>query len=229
MRQKKILVVDYDFYNYSDAIEHYLRLRGFDVMGIRIKIPLDLRTRIYNWFIKKADELLHFKTAVPLLKWQIKSISCDLLKEYNKYMPDYVLFIKADYIDRTAISQMHESQLVVWMMDSYKRYPFLIKNLDMFDHIFVFEKSDTVLLKKNHFDSYFLPLCADGRFFYPHADKRDIDILFIGAMYPERKRLLKKIESNFPHANIKIFGYYINRFELIKKLLYKYSPKNKNY
>lgn len=229
MKNKKILVVDYDFYNYSDAIAYCLRQKGFDTKKASVRIPLDLRTRIYNWIVKKSDELFHFKTAVPLLKWQIRTISKSLLKEYEAYGPDCVIFVKADYIDRTALAQMRQSKLVVWMMDSYRRYPHLIRDLDMFDHIFVFEKSDIELLQKHHFDSRFLPLCADGRFFYPRSRKRDIDILFIGAMYPERMKLLRRIESRFPDAVIQVYGYYINRVELLKKFLYKHSAKYKNF
>lgn len=225
----KILVVDYDFFNYSSAIEYYLNSKGFQAKRYCVKIPLNFRTRVYNWLIKKANEIFNFKKAFRMLNWQISEISKDILREYNDYKPDCVLFIKADYINRETLLKMQKSQLIVWMMDSYARYPFLIKDLEMFHNIFVFEKSDIKLLKKNNFDAYFLPLCADDRFFYPQTKARDIDILFIGAMYRERVKLLQKIIARFPQANIKIYGYYINRVEFVKKIIYKYTDKYRNF
>ena len=229
MSEYKILVVDYDFFNYSSAIEYYLTSIGFQAKRYSVKIPLNFRTRVYNWLIKKANEIFNFKKAFRMLGWQIRKISKDILREYNDYKPDCVLFVKADYISREALLQMQESQLVVWMMDSYARYPYLIKDLGVYDNIFVFEKSDIKLLKKNNFNVYFLPLCADDRFFYPQSKERDIDILFIGAMYRERVKILQKMITRFPQAKIKIYGYYINRVEFIKKIVYKYTNKYKNF
>ena len=229
MNKYKILVVDNNFFNYGSAIEYYLNLRGFQVKRVCIEIPLNLRIRIYNMVTKKAKEILDLRKEFRLLDSQIEKISDDILQEYTKYSPDCVLFIKADYMDRKTLQQMQKSQLVVWSMDSYARYPFLIKDLDVFHKIFVFEKSDIKLLKENNFDAYFLPLCADERFFYPQEKEKDIDILFIGAMYNDRLKLFRKLIKRFPEANIKIYGYYINRVEYIKKFVYKYTNRYRNF
>lgn len=229
MDKKKVLLVDNNFYNYGSAIEYYLQLKGLEVQRLCIEIPLDLKARIYNWIVKKIKIFFRLDKEFRLLKSQIRKISNEILQKYSAYEPDCVLFIKADYISKEALMHMQQAQLVVWMMDSYARYPFLKKDLGLFHNIFVFEKRDTNLLKEEGIESYFLPLCADERFFYPQVKHKDIDILFIGAMYNDRLELLKKIIARFPEANIEIYGYYINRFEFIKKIIYKWTNKYRNF
>lgn len=229
MNRYRILLVDNNFYHYGSAIEYYLQSKGFQVKRMCVEIPLNLRIRIYNWIVKKIKEIFIPHKEFKLLNFQIRTISNDILQQYKEYKPDCVLFIKADYISEDALRQMQKSQLAVWMMDSYERYPFLIENLGMFHNILVFEKSDVELLQKKKINASFLPLCADERYFYPQTKDKDIDILFIGAMYRERLKLLQKIIEYFPWANIKIYGYYINRVEFFKKIVYKYCKKYRNF
>ena len=229
MIEKKVLLIDNGFYNYGESIEYYIKNRGYNVRRFCIKTPLNFKIRVYNFLTKKIKEIFSLKKEFPLLKEQIAIISQDILLEYEDFQPVYVIFIKADYINRDTLLKMQSAKLIVWMMDSYKRYPYLIRDLDLFDHIFSFEESDLNLLKDKGIKAEFLPLCADERIFYPqNIDiEKDIDILFIGAMYPDRVKLLKKLISQFAQYNIQVYGYNINRFEILKKVIYKYTKMYK--
>lgn len=227
MLEKKILLIDNGFYNYGESIEYYIRKRGYNVRRFCIKIPLNFKIRVYNFLTKKMKEIFKLKKEFALLKEQIAAISQDILLEYEDFQPDYIIFIKADYINRDTLIKMQSAKLIVWMMDSYERYPYLIRDLDLFDHIFSFEESDINLLREKGIKAEFLPLCADERIFYPQNMEKDIDILFIGAMYPDRIKLLKKLISEFSQYNIQVYGYNINRFEILKKIKYKYTKMHK--
>lgn len=227
MLEKRILLIDNGFYNYGESIEYHMKNRGYNVSRFCIKTPLNFKIRVYNFLTKKIKEIFKLKKEFPLIKEQITAISQDILLAYEEFQPDYVIFIKADYINRDTLLKMQSAELIVWMMDSYARYPYLINDLDLFNHIFSFEESDINLLKEKGIKAKFLPLCADERIFYPQNIEKDIDILFIGAMYPDRVKLLKKIISEFTQYNIQVYGYYINRFEILKKIIYKHTNMHK--
>ncbi len=131
--------------------------------------------------------------------------------------------------DIETISNLIYAILVIWMMDSYGRYPFLMENLDLFDQIFVFESEDVELLKKRGVEAIFLPLCADERVYYPQERAKDIDILFIGAMYRNRMKLLQGIIRRFPDCNIQFYGYKIGRYEFIKRWRYNHSKIRRHF
>lgn len=227
--KKRVLVVDNGFYNYGESLEYCVKNRGYVVKRHVIENFLNFEIRVYNYITKKVKDVFRLKKEFARLKYQCFEISKNILLEYKCFQPDIVIFIKADYVTREALIQMKNAKLIVWMMDSYERYPFLICNLDLFDKIFTFEKNDINLLLSKGIKANFLPLCADRRIFYPQNVENDIDILFIGAMYPDRVKLLKKIISGFARYNVQVYGYYINRFEILKKVLYKCTNMHKNF
>ncbi len=220
---KKILLIDENFYNYGEALVDHLRGRGFHVHRLCVNAFLNLKIKVYNWIIKKSQEILKLDREFPRCAEQIKVMSQRILKEYYEYQPDIVIVIKADFLNREALMKMKDSKLIVWMMDSYGRYPFLMKDLDVFDQIFVFEKDDIDLLQKPGIKAFFLPLCADERIYYPQTVTKDIDILFIGAMYLNRMKILQSIIKRFPDCNIQFYGYTIGRYEFIKRWRYNHS------
>lgn len=224
----RVLIIDDHFYHYGKAIEECFKKAGYEVQRLSIQSPLNFRIRLYNGYVKLYQDWFDYDRQFPRLKQQIEMISKEVLAAYKAFQPQTVLFIKADYINRATLQKMGNAELYVWMMDSYERFPFLIEDLDLFSGIYVFEENDVGFLKARGIEAKYLPLCADKRIYYPIESKKDIDILFVGTLYPNRMKILRKVIDYFPQYHVKCYGYYARRYEFIKKWFFKHSKRYKN-
>lgn len=202
---KKVLVIGPDFWGYSESVA-----RAFESTGCNTEVinywedyPINFINRIkcggmskigINYFIKKYNNEINTK----------------ILNVYKKIKPDIVFIIKGHKIFKDTLEKIKESKVVLWMMDSIYKVEQTYKNIDLFDYRFMFEKNDVEKLAQSKISSYFLPLALDETVYYPINNiKKTIDILFVGALYPERLELLKSIIIKFPDLNICIYGKYL--------------------
>ena len=129
-----------------------------------------------------------------------------ILKLYNQFHPEIVLIIKGDVIRMETISRMKGSKNVLWMLDGMSYCPKSLEISGLMDAVFLFEKSDETAVKKINRNSFYLPPAFDPEIFRQLPSvKKDIDLLFIGTLYPDRVHLLEKIKKKFPRLKIKIY------------------------
>ncbi len=200
MQGKKVLIVGPKFYGYNNSVARAFNILGFetkilnfldaDVEGFKEKVLLHLTQNKEKLFLKKRNNYnTYFK------------------KEYDAYKPDILFLIKGSILTPETVAYAKQKSLVVlWMMDSIYLNPtsYILRNV--VDYIFLFEQTEIPKLAAEGITAHFLPLALDESVYYPIENKKDIDLLFVGALYPNRIALLNKIVKAFSEKNIKIYG-----------------------
>lgn len=200
---KKIFIVGPNFFGYNESVSNAFKDKGYDVKvfnhydgyeGIKNKI---LCSKLSKFNITKFKEEYDNK------------LNEQILEIYNEFNPEIVMIIKGFQILPDTLEKMSKSKRILWMMDSVYRYPNVLKNIHLYDYRFMFENQDVEKLKKIGIDSYFLPLAADKKKYFPkHIENKDIDILFIGSLYESRKQMFERLMIDFKDINICVYGKY---------------------
>lgn len=216
---QKVLIIGPYFHNYNQSIESAFINLGFDtkVMDYHIGTTINFKEKIaYN---------LSFDKKKYFLKKRFE-FNQKLQKTYLSYNPDIVFIIHGNEILEETILQMKSSFKILWMMDSLFRAKNTFKIKHLFDKIFVFEKSDIEkLYNEEKIVAHFMPLAVDEKIYKFTSIQKNIDILFIGALYGKRIEILEKIITAFPDKIIKIYGQFYSPF---KRPIYHLTRKYKS-
>lgn len=203
---KKVMIVGPKFYDYYLSIERGFKNLGFstsaicyydaEVSTLGEKASYLFSTSRKNFFDKKRDQFNN-----------------DVLKLYITFQPDLVFIIQAMELYKDTVEKMTGCKKVLWMMDSIFRIERGYALRKSVDEIFVFEKTDIPKLwEEDKIKAHFLPLALDEKVYFPIDAKKEIDLLFVGALYENRLRLLENICDRFKEYNIKIYGWYYSPF-----------------
>jgi spore maturation protein CgeB len=218
---KKILIAGPQFFGYSKSVAGAFKHAGYQVTimewveggieNLREKFEFNLTANKQNFFDKKE---LAFNNK--------------LIKQYNQLKPDIVFVIRGSVINRATLKHMQGSVIILWMMDSVFLVEKTFKNIDLYNHIFLFEREDISALKTQcNINAHFLPLALDESVYYPVENRyKPIDILFVGALYDDRIRLLRKITEKFADKNIKIYGVYFSKLRNLNRFLFRKDKKS---
>lgn len=227
---KTVLLIAMQFYNYNDAIKEYLEKKGYNVFIYdNPYIKYTIKEKIQNKIASIKGKIVKAKKERPFPEREVQKKSAEIYDIYRKINPDIVLIVKGDIVSRDLLEKMTGAAKILWMMDSFSRYEFLVPQLKLYDKVFVFEYSDLQFLNKYGITAEYLPLCADERIYYKQTKEKNIDILFVGAMYKQRKKLLDSLLAEYPDLNIEIYGYSIMKNELLKRALYSLKLIDQKY
>lgn len=120
----------------------------------------------------------------------IKSINNKLLREVNRYRPDYVFIINGEILLEETIVELNKKSIVIlWLIDGVDNVKIVKSVLDKIPHVFVFEPDD---LNKIHGSKY-LPQCADSFLYRKVETRKQYDIGFVGAGHEKRLSMLNEI------------------------------------
>lgn len=227
---KTILLIAMQFYNYNDAIKYYFEKQNYNVVIYDdSRIEYAFKEKVENKVLNLLGKSSGSKKAHPFPTREIERKSEEIYELYREHNPEIVLVLKGDIISPGLLKKMNKSIKILWMMDSFSRFEFLIPQAELYDKVFVFEHSDIKLLNEREIEAEYLPLCADERIYYKSEQTKDIDILFVGSLFKQRKRLLNNLLKRYPDLNIQIYGYSIMKNEVLKRILYKKGLIDKKY
>ncbi|MFC4262696.1 glycosyltransferase [Ferruginibacter yonginensis] len=219
MQQKKVLIVGPIFHGYNESVEQAFKNLNFQtkVIGFTDGAVENVKEKV-QFYLTKTDDFYKFKN---------KQFNSLFEKTYNEFKPDILFIIKGHQIDPTVISKMKSSANILWMMDSIHSYPGSLAILPYVHKVFLFEATDIPLLKEKYdVDGTFMPLALDEKVYFPITNKKEIDILFVGGLVPDRIRLLDKIIEKFPDKKISIYGQYYSKFRRPLHHLFRKNKKN---
>jgi len=227
IKKKKILLLGGDYYGYKKSIARAFERNGCLVESVDISYVfrpafsyLGLQDRAIAYFLKKGKELQ-------------KKLQLDynnrIKNTVQEYKPDLIFVISdGEILDNTAV-ELNSCPVFVWMTDTVQKIQ-VDRKLEIFkraDKIFTFERSDI-----DYIESYFgqkgkfLPMAMDDEIFFPQFRMgKEIDLSFIGYLYPERKEMLEQLSSRFKDKVVKIYNYHYNKY---KRPFYHLLRKNKN-
>lgn len=195
---KKVLLVAPQFNQINDFFARSIRENSCEVSVLEFS-PYGPDTALFKMLKKDI---------APLISSKRKRFNESVWKQFCAISPDIVIIIRGDYMDKDVLKKMKTSRLILWMYDSVRRYPEMGNYLDLYDEIYSFDPDDVTALNKRYRNVEFLPLGYDEKVYFPMNRKKDIDICFVGALYPERIEFFERLIEDFPQLNIEIYGIY---------------------
>lgn len=140
-----------------------------------------------------------------------------LLERIQSKRYDLVLFIGAKTVTEETLQQI-KAPKALWFMDGIQFYDALRPKLQLFDHVFFFEPTDT----RNE-STALNGRCSTlhlgfnpKRFFPTHAERR-YDFSFVGSYYPNRDELLHSVITDSTNA-IVIGDFQRSQYDNVKRL-----------
>jgi len=218
---KKILIVGPLFYGYSKSVA-----RAFEKHGFMVKIFDEWTEGAVDNFREKI--IYNFsKDKTAFFNKKYEQFNKKIKKSYAAFKPDIVFIIRGAILTEETLLFMKSSRLVLWMMDSVFTVDNTLRNIALYDHVFLFEKEDIRPLKEQYnIEGHFLPLALDESVYFPiPSDEKPIDILFVGNLYEKRVALFNKIIERFPGVNFKIYGIYFSKLRNLKRYLFRKDKK----
>jgi len=211
---KKVLIVGPKFFNYNQSIQSCFIKLGFEAM-VR-----GYETLTSNVTKKVINKLFYISNCTKFTEYEIKKFNYGLIQDYLKFKPDIVLVIKGEILFASTLQAMSDCLRICWMQDSIFRFQQCMNNVQNYDKLFLFEKTDVDKLESIGIKSEFLPMAFDDTIYFPVNHNKDIDILFIGTLKGDRIKLLKTLIKCLPNLNIQIYGKYLPVLDFYKT--YKY-------
>ncbi len=226
---KKVLVVGPRFFHYNKSIANAFQRKDYEVSVFEYDEPIDpghLLNRVLFYFFPK------FMGTKNKLK-----LNAEIYSLYQKNQPDCILFIKGSILNSETLKSIKTAKYL-WMMDSFAYYKTLLNIALEFDHIFCFEKSDVDIVLNYSPNVSFLPLAVDTSIYNTECNcLKDIDILFVGTLYPNRFEFFLSFIKRNPKLRIKIVGPVVGVRNKLKGFIYslkypwklsirKISPEN---
>lgn len=217
---KKVLIIGPSFYNYCKSITRAFEKQGSQVQLIEW-VELGIEGVIEKIFFNLAKDKSRFFEKKNL------KLNMAIQNKFIEYKPDMVFVVRGSLLSAETLQLMQTSKLVLWMMDSVFLVKETLANIKLYHHIFLFEKVDIPRLETEYgLQPCFLPLALDETVYFPiAASKKTIDILFVGALYPERVAVLKNIIAKFPGKKIKIYGVYFSKLRNLKRYFFRDDKK----
>ncbi|HEX2683799.1 MAG TPA: glycosyltransferase [Ferruginibacter sp.] len=219
---KRILIVGPRFYGYSQSVA-----KAFEHHGFNVELFDDWTEGSVDNFREKIIYNLSADKNVFFSK-KYESFNKKIRARYAATNPEMVFIIRGAILTEETLRFMKGSMLVLWMMDSIFTVPNTLRNIHLYDHVFLFEKEDIQPLKDQHaIEGHFLPLALDESVYFPIPSKeKPIDMLFVGNLYEKRVVLFNRIIERFPELNFKIYGFY---FSKLRNLWRYFFRKDKQY
>lgn len=182
--------------------------RGFDIeylKTVRICSMLNLYIRL------KMRLGMDVTDHIENNRRRLKSL---VIKRCNEFQPDAILDSNGFYLDRETIEELKKHCYVFTkMIDRFVFFPniYKIDRMLSYDRLFTYSKEDSELITKNGGISKYYPSVGDKYHYFDKKLPRDIDISFVGSMYPEKEYgyrfiQLKKLAKDFPKLKLYFAG-----------------------
>lgn len=199
----RLVVVGQTIYDYSNSIVKELQLAGHDVEFYPTR---DFYLCTAHWKKKLTKLGLNIFKRKFTEKWEtgLYTLCAD-------FQPEIILFLAGDMINASLLNKLRKFRKAIWLWDSIRRPGFLHLEavIPYFIHVFCFEQSDVLYLKKTYGDEKnmfsYLPLGFDEKIFKDANKRRDIDISFIGYPYIERRIIMEKVAEFIYNRNGTLF------------------------
>lgn len=205
----KVLIFGPDFFGYNQSIRRAFEQSGYAAQVVAYDEPV----HPFDWKNKWLHKL--FPDSKRLRARSRRTFNAQALEAFDAYRPDLVFIYNGDILEKETIRYFRRtSRVAVWMLDGAFLHPDSLAIAPETDVYFCFERSDVAPLRAQGVNAYFLPQGYDPAVYYPvpsENPEKDIDILFVGALYryPERIRLMKLLVRTFgDRYKMLVYGWY---------------------
>ena len=140
----------------------------------------------------------------------------------GEFQPDLMVALAQAPLDAPALSRLREAAaapLAFWLVEDYRQFDYVAEVAPAYDHLFHIQEGviEPTLRDWGLTRAHYLPLAADAELFRPLASPDEAgvyqaDLSFMGAGYPNRRRLMSFLAENYwpgtgrPTEGFRIFG-----------------------
>ncbi len=217
----KVLLIGPSFYGYTKSVSRALEKHGCLTKTLEWVIETDI--------VSRADRLQAalFADRQALVEKRKAAFNETVVRAHSDFGPDFVLVIRGVVLSRETLLLLKSRPVILWMMDSIFLTKNTLDNIDLYSKVFVFEKEDIPVLRDKYaIEAEFLPLALDESVYFPiDTSHKPIDILFVGALYPNRVAMINRIIAKFPGKNIRVYGTYFSIIRNIRRFLFRKDKK----
>jgi spore maturation protein CgeB len=204
MSKYKVLLIASIFRWYAESIEKAFIANDCDVLLMRESVVVG-KWNLYG----KVKEIIGCNVEKEKNKTREK-ININALKLFKEYKPNIVYVTMGNQLTQKTIEEMKESAVVIASFgDTIAQYPYLGEIAKYYDIIYSYEMTDVDKLQNKGICAKEMMGLADSEQYFPIDCEKDIDICFVGAMYPNRKETLEKLYHDFPNLNMQFYGKYV--------------------
>lgn len=211
----KVLLIGSDFRWYNESYK-----KNFEKLNCNVKIfetKLGVDRKAYSARLKRALGLDISDYYAKKIEIQSEAIR----EEFLAYKPDLVFVRTGNQVNYETVKYMSETATtVLFLSDSLERYTQLRDVVSAYSKVYSFEKSDIIELEALDIKGDTLMGTFDDYQYFPLDREKNIDVSFVGAMYPFRKEILEKLRHDFPGLKMEFHGKYIPSHNLYR--LFKY-------
>lgn len=194
------MIVGPEFFNYTNSVETAFEKHGFQTRVVDYKPEVSSFKEKVEYRLSANKEEFRTKTLPARFNKR-------LLKVYNEFKPDLFFIFQELPVHSSLLEQMGTCKKVLWLMDSIFRKEMAYRIRNDVDGVFLFEATDIPKLESAiSAKTKFLTCALDERHYFPVDMKEQIDVLFIGHIYPNRFRTLKTIADKFEDRVLKFYG-----------------------
>lgn len=203
VRMHKVFIVGTDFRWYTDSIERAFASQGCETR----KLATHLGPNKWNLFIR-----LKIRFGLDVAKFINKkkdAINKKALKMFNEFNPDIMYVVLGNQLTPETVTHMKQTATtVLFLSDTFEYYKEAYDIVHLYDLIYSYELTDIQLLEKENI--YAKPSMGsfDEYQYFPMSCEKDIDVSFVGKMYPERKELLNRLMVDLPNVKFSFYGEY---------------------
>ncbi|USK68331.1 hypothetical protein [Peribacillus asahii] len=207
---KKILFISARFFNYEKEIQKKLESFGAIVDFFDERPGNDFITKS----LIRVNRKLLFKKNNDYYNEIINST------KHRNY--DIVFIIRGEVISINNMKKLKEhhpkAKFILYMWDALSYSPNSKKVKNLFDHVYTFDKNDSL----KYSDMKFRPLFFIDDYKNVANSKTDIDVLFIGTVHTDRYHILKKIEKQLEGSGLSFYfyKYYPSKFLFYLKKIF---------
>lgn len=212
----------YPFFRETEGIvEKQLIELGIDAVGIPFSIGIESKN-----FYQKLRYLLRRDLTKYYKKKRI-TYNNNLLNTVNTFKPDLVYIRQGSEVLPDTLKQISEiTYVALALSDILSLFPAVYDLFPFCDVIYSYDKQDIETLRQKGFNAKFEPARYESSVYYKLGTKKTTDISFVGAMYPERIEIMKRLANTFPTLNWEIYGKYAPPWQVPKWIKWL---KNKEY
>lgn len=189
----KILMVGRkSMYNAEFFYEKAFRDLGHDVL------LADSYTDVNHRFIKRQ---IHTRTGIFDFSLHNYWINKNIGRITDNYDPDAVIFFKGEFVSEHVLEKLSENRnICLFYPDTYKFRPLLKKTIGHFKIVFTAANNTDFYHKLGAQKIVTVPWACDPEFHRKMNVEKKYDVSFIGTAYPERRRIIRRIE------HVDVFG-----------------------
>jgi spore maturation protein CgeB len=187
MRPRRILLVGPAFHGYTTTIGEALRRRGHEATVHLYDAHSGTAARVRTKLVSELPDRLGLSGGRALVKSRTTAAARAVL---DATRPDLVLAIKADAVAPSFWEHAHDlgARTHLWLYDELRRMVLDPEVLEAVDLVTSYSRLDAAALLARGLDASHVANAFDAAAPFHRVDSTDV--LFIGARYPNRERLL---------------------------------------